>query len=112
MRFKGTRIIAGLLVLGMLCAPGAFAQKMYTAYNMWYENPQRMFSTHYKKGAMLQAGTEVKDISISGGRRPAITFKIAKNNMTCRVYFVAAHHPGVTHDNVSKCFMINNLKML
>lgn len=78
---------------GRKAAPGP---KMYTAYNMWFESPVKMFSTNYKKGALIPAGTEVTDIKVSGGRSPSITFKRVQENITCRVYFIPKHHPGLT----------------
>ncbi len=71
--------------------------KLYTSYNLWYENPEKMSCINYHRGAMIPAGTEVSSVTI--GKRvfkQAITFTTAKDKVTYWIYFGKKFHPGVT----------------
>lgn len=98
MCMKPVRILVLAVLLAALGAPAVFAETTYTAYNLWYEatKEQVMQSTHYKKGIMIPAGTEVKDVAVTSGKRAAISFKTAKDGKAFRIQFNARHHPGVT----------------
>jgi hypothetical protein len=79
-------------ILAFAGASAAFAQnKLYTAANLWYEKPDRMYSTGYQKGAMLPAGSEVTDVKRSS-RKLEFVSKDTKYTME----FIAKHNPGVT----------------
>ena len=81
-------------ILAFAGASAAFAQsKLYTACNLWYEKPDRMYSTGYQKGAMLPAGSEVTDVKRSS-RKLEFTSKDTKYTME----FIPKHNPGVTPD--------------
>jgi len=65
----------------------------FTACNLWYEKPDRLYSTGYQKGALLPAGTEVKDVSKSSRK---LDFTDAKSGTRYSIEFIAKHNPGVT----------------
>lgn len=69
----------------------------YTAHNIWFENPQRMYSTNYQKGAMIRAGTPV--LALQKTSRDA-RFTDGTTGIAHRIQFVARHHPGVTAEAV------------
>ena len=48
-------------------------EKYYTKTNIWYERPERIYSTNYHVGTILPAGTEVK---IVDSKRKKIRFTI------------------------------------
>ena len=83
------------VVLAILAAPltaaAADAQK-YTAYNLWYEHPQKLYSTGYEKGTMIPAGTAVSQVKVS---RKAVSF-VDGSGTRFTVLFVAKHHPGLS----------------
>jgi hypothetical protein len=43
-------------------------QRLYTTANIWYERPDKIYSTNYHKGTILPSGTEVKDVSRAGNK--------------------------------------------
>jgi len=81
-----------LLAFGWLDAALA-ADRLYTAYNTWFERPDRVYSTNYQKGNLLPAGSEVKDVERSSRR---LEFTDVKLNLKFSFEFVGRHHPGVT----------------
>ena len=81
-------------ILAFASTGAAFAQsKLYTACNLWYEKPDRMYSTGYQKGAMLPAGSEVTDVNRSS-RKLEFTSGGTKYTME----FISKHNPGITAD--------------
>jgi len=69
------------------------ADRLYTAYNIWFEKPDRVYSTGYQKGNMLAAGSEVKEVKRSRGK---LEFTDVKQDMKFSAEFVGKHHPGLT----------------
>lgn len=60
-----------LLVILTLTSPPLYADNFsdktyYTRANIWYENPNKILSTNYHRGAILPIGTKVKIHSIRG----------------------------------------------
>lgn len=84
--------LAAILALGAAGGASA-ADRLYTAYNIWFESPQKVYSTNYQKGNILPAGTEVKDIERSSKK---LEFTDPKLNMRFSIEFVGRHHPGLT----------------
>jgi hypothetical protein len=81
-------------ILAFAGASAAFAQsKLYTACNLWYEKPDRMYSTGYQRGAMLPAGSEVSDV-----KRSARKLEFTSGGTKYTMEFVAKHNPGITAD--------------
>src|SRR5213082_1122063 len=77
-------------ILAFLGANAAFAaDKLYTAYNIWFEQPTKVYSTNYQKGNLFPAGSEVTEVSKSSRK----------------VEFVAKHHPGVTGEQWADRFL-------
>lgn len=72
-------------------------QKFYTAYNIWFEKPEKILSINYKRGAIIPAGTQVRDVEIITHRkRTAITFTTVKENRAFLIYWRQKLHPGKT----------------
>lgn len=70
-------------------------KKLFTAYNVWFEKPERIYSINYKKGAIIPAGTKVRDVEIITQRnRKAIIFTTVKENKSFVIYWVKKYHPG------------------
>ncbi|OQY16223.1 MAG: hypothetical protein B6I36_10665 [Desulfobacteraceae bacterium 4572_35.1] len=82
----------------------------YTAYNMWYEVPKRMWALNYKRGTMLPAGTLVKDVTLFKEKyspHQYISFKRVSDNQTFKVFFRRKFHPGKTLEDY-RDFMFSN----
>jgi len=98
--FAGGTILLALAL--SLSAPGAeetpAGERWFTACNIWYEQPEKVWSTNYQKGSILPAGSEVAHIRRSG---EAITFVDVKTNVKFTVLFVAKHHPGENADSIA-----------
>ncbi len=69
------------------------ADKLYTAYNIWFEQPTKVYSTNYEKGNLFPAGSEVTEVNRSSRK---VEFTDPKLKMKFSVEFVGKHHPGVT----------------
>ncbi len=57
---KRRKAVVGAVVL--FAALGSYAMNQgtyYTKVNIWYENPEKIFSTNYHVGRILKAGTKV-----------------------------------------------------
>lgn len=70
---KNHKVIISLIimfVLALACstlyAENLSGKKYYTRTNIWYENPNKISSTNYHKGAILPIGTKAKMHSIEG----------------------------------------------
>ena len=87
-------VLAGLATA---LAPTAEAQEqLYTACNMWYEEPLRMWSTGYQKGALLPAGTPVSNVEIKKKwTKKYIMFVVDKTGTQHGVLWIPSHRPGV-----------------
>jgi len=91
-------ISAGILVLSG-CGSDSYyinpnaGEKMYTAYNMWYElgKEDAMWAINYKTGAMIPAGTEVSDIRV---KESQIFFVTVDDKRRYTVNFNTKFHPG------------------
>jgi len=93
MRMSARLPVAAILVLAFgLGNTASAADRLFTAYNMWFESPQKMYSTNYQKGNLLPAGSEVKDVNRSSRK---VEFVDAKSNTKFTIEFVGKHHPGV-----------------
>ncbi len=113
MRFHCARSLAVIVLFASLCAPSAWAQRMYTAYNMWYEKPDHLYAINYKKGTMIPAGTEVSDVGVSQDRRPMIVFTTVKDGQMFKVEFEEKYHPGFSlTDYTQKMFTSKSLSEL
>ena len=84
--------LAAILAFGGSSAASA-ADKLYTAYNIWFEQPTKVYSTNYEKGNLFPAGSEVKDVNRSSRK---LEFTDPKLKMKFSIEFVGKHHPGVT----------------
>ncbi len=70
---------------------------LYTAYNFWFENPDKISSLNYKRGGMIPAGTEVTNIEIGSHRRyRTIAFYTVNPERKFRIFWKATNHPSRT----------------
>ena len=65
--------------------------QLHTAYNIWWEHVTKVWSTNYKKGRILPAGTPVKLVRRSN---KTIKFTDLNTDLTYTIVFVRNHHPG------------------
>ncbi len=60
-------------------------QKIYTSYNIWYENKDEILQVNYHKGKILPFGTEVKILEAT---REGVSFQDVKTGEAFKVVFV------------------------
>lgn len=72
----------------------------YTAYNLWYEQPEKLYSINYKKGRLVPAGTRVDQVSVKSGRRGRISFRHIDYDTTYTILLQAKFHPKLTIDDI------------
>ncbi len=92
---------AAVLAFGAASAASA-ADRFYTAYNIWFEQPTKVYSTNYERGNILPAGSEVKDVVRSSKK---LEFTDTRLNMKFSIEFVGKHHPGVTAEQWMSRFL-------
>ena len=66
----------------------------YTAYNIWYEKVDSVWSTNYKAGMVIPAGTKVTNVKIGSQRNhPILAFTVPSlDNAEFVVHFNSRHH--------------------
>lgn len=88
-------ILGAILLLAPVAGFAAKAPKepLYTAYNIWYEYPEKIWSTGYEKGTMVPAGTEVRILK-RGGK--AVVFEDVESLIKYTLLWTPKHHPGMS----------------
>ena len=74
------------------------SEPLYTAYNLWYENPDKISCVNYQRGARIPAGTRVNRIAIKPGRSDqwsGIHFT-TEDGGSYVIQFAFRYHPGVS----------------
>jgi len=85
---------------------GATGIQLYTACNLWYEHPQRMWSTGYRKGAIIPAGSAVQKLTKSKKwMKYYVLFVNPATRIQHGILWAHGHHPGVAlEDYVRRTF--------
>ena len=91
MKARAATLAAILAFAGANAASAA--DRLYTAYNIWFESPTKVYSTNYQKGNILPAGSEVKDVKRS---KDKLEFTDVTLDLRFTFEFVDKHHPGLT----------------
>jgi len=65
----------------------------YTAYNLWYEKPERMYGINYQKGVLVPAGTEVHSIEIGSN---SVKFKDVETGKQFVIILVKKNNPDLS----------------
>lgn len=103
LRFKSILVtVLGLMFFAsMAYAKNPMVGKtLFLKTNIWYEQPERMFSTNYHKGTMIPAGSKVNVTKISG---KAIKFDVLDGGPSCMITYVAKYSkPGMTSEDYAK----------
>lgn len=83
--------------------------RLYTAWNLWFEKPEKMYCINYNRGTMIPAGTEVSaNIHIEGSaEKPKIRFRTVKDKVEYVIYFNPKFHPGVSPDTFKERLFTN-----
>jgi hypothetical protein len=77
------------------------AKRLYTAWNLWFEDPDEMYCINYQVGSKIPAGTEVTNVQIYRLYRPlrftqdVIRFTTLPEGRTYTVFMKERFHPGV-----------------
>ncbi len=77
-------LFAGSFVFSSAASAAAKGETYYTRMNIWYEHPEKIYSTNYHKGAILPVGTEV-EILKTGSK---IKFRDKKSGTEYRLILV------------------------
>lgn len=75
--------------------------KIYTAYNIWYENPDRVDSTNMLKGQIIPFGTEVEILNFTDKE---MRFKTVKDSKEFRIIYDAPKHMIAAEDYIRRLF--------
>jgi hypothetical protein len=85
-------LIALLFWISHADARSESGKTFYVKANIWYEVPEKIFSTNYHKGTIIPVGAKVtiKDTTGKG-----IVFS-DENSITFRIIYMRKHNPGVS----------------
>lgn len=72
----------------------------YTQINIWYENPDRIFSTNYHKGHMIPAGTNVIIVDYLNNKNTCIVFQEVKSKDKKYTLYYVPNHSSITPHHV------------
>jgi len=108
-----------LPVAGCVAAPKIIDDKFaaddgpyYTAANIWHERPD-IWSTNYKRGYIIPAGTEVSGLKLMHYRTWYVEFTVKKTGETFHIHLVPKHNPGLTGEvMLERLFTKKNLTRL
>lgn len=87
-RLVVTTLLAGFVALSLPAAFSPAGKHYYTRVNIWYERPDRIYSTNYHKGSILPVGTKVRIIDYG---EKAITFADEGKPQTYTLLFMKKH---------------------
>lgn len=103
---RRTMLIIGVVVC--VSCMGVQAAKIgtyYTTSNIWYEHPEKIYSTNYHAGKIIPAGTEIEVLSIKKGK---VRFNI-KAKETVFLYTYVKKHSSLSFDEeFSRIFSAEN----
>lgn len=91
-------ILVGICLTILLFASLVYAERnvegktFYTLANIWYEKPNKIYSTNYHKGAIIEVGTKVTIKEVSADE---IRF-VDEKGRDYTIIFVQKHHPDTT----------------
>ncbi|MFH0985021.1 MAG: hypothetical protein V1882_05740 [Candidatus Omnitrophota bacterium] len=75
-------VLSGLLFIPAGSAAKAPGEKCYTKVNIWYEFPDKIFTTNYHKGEMVPVGSQVE---ILKRKKNEIQFKDIRTGIKCKL---------------------------
>jgi protoporphyrinogen oxidase len=84
-------------------------QKIYTAYNIWYENKDDISQLNYHKGKILPFGTEV---NIFEATKESVVFQDINTCETYRVVFIRRNQIARTELYFKNLFTVKNAEAL
>ncbi|MBU0682420.1 MAG: hypothetical protein KKD73_13465 [Proteobacteria bacterium] len=76
------------------------ANENYTTANIWYQQP-KIWSSNFKVGAIIPAGSKVSGLTLLKGRHQAIEFTTT-DNKTYWIYLAPKYDPGLAIGDVQK----------
>jgi len=102
-------LLLSALLFFCFTATASAWETAYTRYNIWREPHSRVWAINYKRGEMLPAGTEVRDVRINTGgfNDQYISFNRVSDGKLFHVYFRSKFHPGKTIADYRR-FMFSN----
>ncbi|MBN2301835.1 MAG: hypothetical protein JXN60_04895, partial [Lentisphaerae bacterium] len=78
------------------------ASQLYTAHNIWYEEPANLYAINYKLGTMIPAGTKVASAE---ARRGCVTFRLNNDRRVYTMQIIPKYQPKLCpKDLLSRCF--------
>lgn len=89
-------ILSFLINLWQLFAQGEKSHETgtYTAYNIWYENPKKIYSINYKKGNLIPAGSEVDNLKLDFMQK-SLEFRVVEFNQVYKILFESKYFPNL-----------------
>jgi len=71
----------------------------YLQYNLWFENPEKLYSANFQTGTLLPAGTEIQAIAVLSD---SIAFTVVATKVDYEIEFNPKHHPGLPIEKLAE----------
>ncbi|MCP4156539.1 MAG: hypothetical protein GY757_52985 [bacterium] len=72
---------------------GQHGENIYTGYNLFFQNPEKMYDLNYKSGSMIPVGTRITNIRMGKHRKyRVIEFQTAKEGREFKIYWNPRNH--------------------
>ncbi len=84
----------------MMVFPTA-GKSYYTKANIWYQQP-KIWSSNFKAGSILPAGTKISSITLHKGRRHRTIEFTTENNKTFWLYLAPKFDPGLSLEEMQE----------
>lgn len=106
-------IVFPCFLFGLQPAQKDNKRAIYTAHNIWFENPQKVYAINFKRGIMIPAGTRVYKINYTEGSPYYIQFNIDGFAKKFSVYISRRWQPGLKEKQlISRMFTYKNFEEL
>ena len=117
--FSFLAVVAAVVLLNGCADPVVFSeifqqskdQKIYTAYNLWYNDPLNMDSMNVQQGSFIPVGTEIKPLSTDRWSNE-IRFQIVATGKEYCIKYSPAHRLCSMREYISNTFTTNSREEL
>lgn len=105
-RFTAVTFFTVLFVFSAFCADNPAGKIYYTKVNIWYENPEKILSTNYHRGAIIPVGTKVNILKYN---RKIVQFNEKDSGVIFTLVYARKHSRIKLAEIFDRCFSEDNI---
>jgi hypothetical protein len=99
-------VFVSVVLISTLFAKGEAVRDYYTRVNIWYENPEVIYSTNYHEGTMIPLGTKVEIVT---EKKSKIVFKTVEDGRSYTIVRMKRHTNITTNALLNQYFSRTNI---